>query len=54
MIKQITCYGDSGVVCDFGDEVKKEINLVRSNDTLIPASFVSQVAVKKSDSNTRS
>ena len=27
MIKQITCYGDSGVICDFGDEVKKEINI---------------------------
>ncbi len=27
MIKQITCYGDSGIICDFGDEVKKEINI---------------------------
>ena len=26
MIKQITYYGDSAIICSFGDEVKKEIN----------------------------
>ena len=27
MIKQILNFGDQGLICDFGDEVKKEINL---------------------------
>lgn len=36
---------------DLESEVKKEINLVRANDTLIPATFSNQIAVKKSDSD---
>ena len=27
MIKQILNFGDQGIICDFGDEVRKEINL---------------------------